>query len=412
MESPTAPSGATAESSDVADAPGGAQPLRVMVVTETYPPEINGVAGAVKRLVEHLVRRGHAVSLVRPRQGRADHPSEGSVRERLVRGCPIPLYREMRFGLPSGQALQRVLESERPDIVHVTTEGPLGWSAVDAARRAGLPVSSDFRTNFHLYARHYGVGVLRTLTLRYLRSFHRRTDVTTVPTRRLASELAALGFGRLAVVRRGVDAELFSPQRRDPALRQAWGVGENDPVVLYVGRLAAEKNIELLFQAFEAIRSVHRTARLVLVGDGPEGRRLRRRHPHAVFTGPLRGAALASSYASADLFLFPSLTETFGNVTMEALASGLAVVAFDYAAAGEHIVNGVSGALVPFGDAPAFVSAARRTAADISVIRAMGRKARETAEKESWDRVLAPFERLLLDLTSAPTAPSSRIALS
>jgi len=380
--------------------------LRIVLVTETYPPEINGVAGTVKRMVDDLHRRGHELWLVRPRQGRHDRDIERErLHERLVAGCPIPMYREMQFGWPADRMLRRLLAETRADVLHVATEGPLGWSALNVAQRANVPVSSDFRTNFHLYTRHYRLGALKSLALRYLRAFHRRTDVTTVPTRRLGSELAALGFGRLAVIRRGVDTELFTPQHRDAALRHSWGASEQAPVVIYVGRIAAEKNIELLFEAFEAIRSRQPAARLVLVGDGPERTRLARRYPHALFAGPLRGVALARCYASADLFLFPSLTETFGNVTMEALASGLAVVAFDYAAAGEHITDGATGRVVAFGDAAAFVSAAEGLASQPQLIQSMGRRARDAVAQESWDAVLAPFERLLHELALRPAGP-------
>ena len=180
-----------------------------------------------------------------------------------------------------------------------------------------------------------------------------------VPTEALRAELQAAGFERTVVVARGVDTQLFDPARRSEALRRHWGVAQGDGVVLYVGRLAAEKNLDLLLQAFAAMQQINPRLRLVLVGDGPLRDALRQRCPEAVFAGQRSGADLAAHYASADLFLFPSLTETFGNVTPEAMASGLPVLAFDHAAAGQLIEHGDNGWLAPPYDAAAFVRLAQ-----------------------------------------------------
>src|SRR5262245_52180320 len=307
--------------------------LRIAVVTETYPPEVNGVAKTAARFVEGLRGLGHEVQVMRPRQSAAD---QGDV---LLRGISIPCYSDLKIGLPAKRALQRMWSFRRPDIVHIVTEGPLGWSALQAAAKLKLPVVSDFRTNFHSYSSHYGVGWLKKPILSYLRRFHNRTLCTIVPTAAMRGELAALGFQRLRVIARGIDTQLFSPARRDAGLRASWGAGPDESVLLYVGRLAAEKNLSTVVAAYEKAAGT----KLVLVGDGPERRDLQARLPNAVFAGIRTGVDLAAHYASGDLFLFPSLTETYGNVTLEAMASGLAVVAFDYAAAGELIESGVKG---------------------------------------------------------------------
>jgi glycosyltransferase involved in cell wall biosynthesis len=221
---------------------------------------------------------------------------------------------------------------------------------------------STFHTNFHSYSRHYGIGWLQGSIERYLRWFHNRTAATLVPTPELAGQLASRGFRNVGVLSRGVDTALFHPGRRSPALRESWGATAHDPVAIVVGRLAPEKNLELALQAFAAIRRHHPNARMVFVGDGPLRDTLARQHHECHFAGTQLGEALATHYASADLFLFPSLTETFGNVVSEALASGLPVVAFDYAAASSLITNGHNGWRVPYGDAPAFM----HTAAEIA----------------------------------------------
>ena len=359
--------------------PGLARPLRIACVTETYPPEVNGVAMTVARLVQALRERGHDVQVVRPRQaGDAGGVSANGHGDVLVRGMPIPRYEGLRMGLPCKRRLVRLWTRHRPDVVHIATEGPLGRSALLAARALGLPVCSEFRTNFHAYSRHYGLGFLRGAIIAYLRRFHNATQCTMVPTRALHDELAGEGFRNLRTVARGVDVRRFDPAHRSEALRAQWGAAPGDLVVTCVGRLAPEKNLDTLLVAFEAIRRTQPRARLVLVGDGPMRPSLQARCPDAVFAGQRLGDELAAHYASADLFLFPSVTETFGNVTTEALASGLAVVAFDYAAARRLIEDGVNGSLAPLADDAAFVAQAVRTAADLARCRALDAQARES----------------------------------
>ncbi len=369
------------------------RPLRIALVTETYPPEVNGVALSVARMAEGLRRRGHELQLIRPRQA-ADGPAQGGQRqgEWLVRGAPIPSYPQLRLGLPAGRVLRELWRSRRPELVHIATEGPLGWSALRAARELDIAVTSDFRTNFQAYSGHYRLGWLRGTVTAYLRRFHNLTGCTMVPTAALRAELQAAGFERTVVVARGVDTQLFDPARRSEALRQQWGVAQGEDVVLYVGRLAAEKNLELLLQAFAAMRQINPRLHLVLVGDGPLRGVLRERCPSAHFAGQRSGTDLAAHYASADLFLFPSLTETFGNVTPEAMASGLPVLAFDHAAAGQLIEHGQSGWLAPPGDVSAFVRWAQQLAHEPAAARQAGQAARRCALDLGWDGILRQVE--------------------
>lgn len=366
--------------------------MSIAVVTETHPPEVNGVAMTVGRLIDGLRGRGHRVSVLRPRQSPADRGGEGDL---LLAGLPLPGYAGLRFGLPAGRALARAWRRQRPDVVHVVTEGPLGWSAVAAARRLGLPVTSGFHTNFDRYSVHYGLGWLRPAVAAYLRSLHRRTSATMVPTAALAADLAGEGIPGVCVVGRGVDTELFHPRRRTRDLREAWGAGATDPVCLYVGRLAPEKNLALSCRAFDAVRAVCPGARLVWVGEGPASARLRRERPADCFAGTRVGIDLAAHFASADLFLFGSLTETYGNVVAEAMASGLPVVAYRSAAAAEIIEDGFSGCSVPPGDEAAFVAAARSLARNEAMRAAIGGRARLDMESRGWPAVVERFEGML-----------------
>lgn len=377
--------------------PAAMRKMRVAMVTETYPPEINGVAMTMGRIVSGLQARGHTVQLIRPRQ----HPEDCAVEqplfeEVLQRGVPIPRYDALKLGLPAKQALLRLWAKLRPDIVHVVTEGPLGWSALAAASKLKLPVTTDFHTNFHSYSAHYGVGWLKTPITAYLRKFHNKALSTLVPTESLRRELAALGFRNLEVVARGVDTALFNPQRRSAALRREWGVKDGEPVALSVGRLAPEKNLPLVLRSYRLMRELQPLLRLVLVGDGPERARLARDNPDVVFAGMRIGEDLAAHYASADVFLFPSMTETYGNVTVEAMASGLAVVAYDYAAAQQHIRHSQNGVLVPFGAADDYAQAAAALANDTARIKVLGANARTTTEKLDWSCIVAEFEQALL----------------
>lgn len=331
-------------------------PLRIAVVTETWPPEVNGVALTLSKLVEQLSLKQHAIQLIRPRQDKLDTASDQlGWSEMLMRGLPIPRYPQLKLGLPSKKELIRAWTHKRPDVVHIATEGPLGWSALQAARVLRLPVTSDFRTNFHRYSQHYGVGWLSKPIAAYLRKFHNRTLFTMVPTHALKNQLQGAGFDNLQVVARGVDTQLFHPSKRSSSLRQEWQTNDTTTVLLSVGRLASEKNLDLVVNTYHTLRQSGRRVKLVFAGDGPYRSKLQTQCPDAIFTGMCSQAHLAVVYASADLLLFPSLTETFGNVTLESLASGTPVLAFDCAAASELVQDTQNGWLVAGDDAQRYV---------------------------------------------------------
>ena len=383
--------------------PAARRQLRVAFVTETYSPEVNGVATTTEQFVEGLHRRGHDVQLIRPRQDRTDAADAAPrFHEVLMRGLPIPKYPHLRMGVPSKRALVKLWSLRRPDVVHVATEGPLGWSALQAGRHLRIPVTSDFRTNFHAYSKHYGIGWLDRPIMAYLRKFHNQCACTLVPTEVLRRDLEAAAFQRLRVVPRGVDTTRFAPAHRSDALRAAWGAGPGDLVMGCVGRLAAEKNLGLLVAAWRAVVARHPRTRLVFVGDGPLRAELQAACPDAVFTGTRKGPDLAAHYASMDLFVFPSLTETFGNVTVEALASGLAVVAFDHAAAGQLIRHGHNGLLAACGDGDGFVAAAQALADDAALRTAVAAQGLLTAAGLGWDAVVARFEQQLMQAGVTP----------
>ena len=375
--------------------------LRVALVTETFPPEVNGVAMTLGRLVDGLLERGHEVQVVRPRQGRADGQLQREgLDEVLSHGVPIPNYPDLHFGLPSGSRLIKLWQQQRPDVVHVATEGPLGWSAVTAARKLRLPVTSSFHTNFDNYSQHYGIGLLKTPIDAYLRKLHNRTMATLVPTQDLVQALEARGYHNVSVMSRGVAIEQFHPRCRSAALRQSWGAAPDDVVVLYVGRLAKEKNVGTLLSAFAAIQSRLPSAKLVFVGDGPLRKPLQEACPQAIFCGTQVGADLAVHYASGDLFLFPSSSETYGNVVPEAMASGLAVLAYARAAAGSLIRHGHNGILAEVDDELGFVNAAVALATDAQKIHALRANAAPSVAHLGWPAVFDAFIATLRNVVS------------
>jgi len=348
------------------------------------------------RLVDGLLNRGCTVNVFRPRQPADAAPRmNGHYAEHLTTGMRIPLYPEMRFGFPASARLRESWHKHRPDAVYIATEGPLGWSAVNTAVQLGIPTLSGFHTNFHTYSRHYRLTLLEPLILAYLRRLHRRTDCTLVPTSELATQLRERGFGCVEVLTRGVDTGLFNPGRRSDQLRTQWAAVPGQPVCLYVGRIAAEKNILTAVTAFRAIQKARADARLVLVGDGPLRAKLAAANPDFVFCGTRRGVELAEHYASGDLFLFPSQSETFGNVVTEAMASGLAVVAYNQAAAAEHIRDGENGALAEDGSDDSFVRRASQLAQRGEGIADIGREAARYASSLGWEGIVERFVQLL-----------------
>lgn len=389
--------------------------MRITYVTETYTPQINGVALIVERTLRHLRAAGHQVELLRPRQ-----PGEAacdSADEWRTAGSTLPWHDELNFGLASAAALRRRWHraGQLPELVHVATSGPLAWAALAAARAEGVATTAELRFDPRPRLQQFGAWSL--LARGYLKRLHAMADCSFVPTRELAGRLAAQGFENLQVLGRGVDGASFSPQWRDGWLRRDWRACSHHPVLLYVGRLDAGKNVELALQAYEQLRQDERSLRMVVVGDGPLRRELQARHPRVRFAGWQRGTELARHYASADVCLFPGLDTTFGCVTLEAMASGLALVAFDRAAAALHVVDGSNGFLAAPAATPAatrqhFVAAAQRALKAAAADHPVRQQARLTALRADWHGVLSGFESRLRTLSKQAPPLHGRAALA
>ena len=369
------------------------KPLWIEVVTDTYVPDINGVALSLGRLCAGLRERGHRVEVIR--SGRA--AGEGGA---WVPWWPLPGYWEIKVGAPWPGQFRRRWRKNRPDVVYVAIETPLGFSAVSAALKLGIPVVGGFHTNFREYLRKYGMAWVSDRVWSYQKWFHERLARTLVPSPDARDKLVRAGFTKVAVLGRGVDTALFHPAKRSEDLRRQWGATAEAPVVLVVGRVSSEKNIELAIRAFDRMRRSCPDVICVVVGDGPARARLEREHPEVRFAGYQVGGQLAACYASADILLFPSETETFGNVLLEGMAGGLAVLAYDYAAAAWHCVDGVNGVKVAKSDENAFLEAAENLL-DAPLRASLGREARRTAESLGWPAVVAELEQIFREVSGA-----------
>lgn len=367
--------------------------MRLCIVSETWLPEINGVAHTLARLSDGLIRQGVTIDLVRPRSqitGNAPDTQAQSLavdNTEQVTAVPLPGYRDVQIGLATPGRLRAFFQAHQPDVVYLATQGPLGWAARQASRKLGIPLIAGWHTNFDHYCNDYGLGLLANITRRYLHYFHNGCALTLVPTALQARELRTSGIHHIDVLARGIDSQHFSPSLRDPALRQQWGVNEHQPVALYVGRLAVEKNLTLLQETYQAMANVRPDMAFVVVGDGPARQQLEAQLPNAHFTGFINQQALARYYASADIFVFPSLSETWGNVVTEAMACGLAVIAYRQAASATLIQNGQNGICVPAGDAEAFCQAGVDLCQHPADYARYGRLARLRAREQSWQAI-------------------------
>lgn len=368
----------------------------VAVVTETWYPDINGVSHSIGKIVHHLLNLGVNVQLFGVKNDLLDETELDPRLEYFAcRGSKLPFYKEVSFGIFNSKQLRIQWRKDPPDIIQIVTEGPLGYSAMKTAKRLNIPVISDYHTNFQLYSKNYHLGWLEKIVSGYLRYLHNHTYMTVVPTKELQKQLQYQKYNNVKIMTRGIDTAVFNPNHRSEKLRKTWGVSNSDPVILYVGRIAAEKNIALAIKAFQATHEQNPNSKFVLVGDGPLRKQLEQKHPELIFCGMQTGKALSEHYASADIFLAPSVTETFGNTILEAMASGLAVVTYNYAAALEHMENGVTGIKVPFDNEQEFIKQAIELSQDDALIECLRTNAHLRVQNLSWNDVSKQLLRLM-----------------
>jgi len=337
--------------------------VRIGLLSDTYTPQVNGVTTVVRRIAALLRADGHEVVVVAPRYPRG--PEVKDERELRVASMPFPLYTDIRLSLPDFRRMAEFLNAFRPDVIHVHTEGGIGLAGRRYALGRGVPLATSFHTNFPQYSRHYGVGLLEPAVWRWLVWFHRPAQLTLTPGHAVRDELARRGLTRVAVWGCGVDTTQFHPGRRDAGWRRWLAGGDDTTVALHVGRLAREKNLDVLIEAWGRARNVlGQRATFVVAGAGPYARRIAAHLPFVRQLGFLPREQLAPLYASADVCVFPSQTETCGLVALEAMASGVPVIAADAGGFRENVAHGVTGLLVPPEDVEGFTEALAELVAD------------------------------------------------
>jgi glycosyltransferase involved in cell wall biosynthesis len=380
--------------------------MRVTLVTETYFPQVNGVSRTLGELARYLTENGDQVQLICPDYG-ASGDQEPVYK---VPSIVLPFYKELHLPRPPFGNVHRAIASFRPDIVHIATEATLGWSVLQLALRRRLAVVSSFHTNFDQYSHHYGVGWAKGLIWRYLRWFHNCTRETYVPSETTIGDLERRGFERMVLWRRGVDSTLFRPDRPGRfEVRRVLGWSPHDVVIAYVSRIAPEKNVDYLAAALAIVASRRPDVRILLVGDGPSRKALEQRIGSiAQFAGYRQGEDLADHYAAADIFAFSSLTETLGNVVLEAMASGLPVVALRAGGVGETVESGSTGILVDAETVPErFASALLWLVEQDQERRKMAGAARSYALSVSWDAIMAALRGRYQSVIDAHAHPLS-----
>ena len=371
--------------------------LRLALITGNYDSVVDGVALCTQRQVSHFARAGVPVRVYAPASAT---PAPGDV----VRVASVPFAPPYRLALGIGPQLHANLAAFRPTIVHVGSPDFLGASAQAWARRRGIPVVGTFYTHFGSYLHYYRAGFLEPLAWRWLKRFYERCAEVYVPGESMIDELRRHGLRANFVVSPfGVDPAQFAPSHRSETWRAAHAVAPHEIAVLFVGRLVWEKNLEVFARAVNRVPGL----RPVIVGEGPAGAAFRALLPHAAFTGKLRGDALSAAFASCDIFFFPSASETFGCVTVEALASGLPCVVADATGSRDIVRDGVEGFVRPPTDEVAFAEVLRQLAADPVLRERLRKQGLERAASFHWEpvlaRLLSHFRRVALTFRNLRT---------
>lgn len=366
-------------------------PLRLALFTGNYNHIADGVSLTLNRLVAFLEAHGVEVLVFGPTV--ADPPMDHAGTLVPLPSIAAPGRPEYRLTTRLPRAVRERLEAFGPTLVHIATPDVGGYRALRWAKGNGVPVVASYHTHFSSYLKYYGVSALEGLLWEYARWFYGQCEHVYVPSRSMAAVLRSHEISDgLRLWERGVDTDRFHPRHRDPAWRRKLGVRGDDVLVTFVGRLVWEKGLHVFADVAEGLRAQGLPARTLIVGDGPARADLEARLPQTIFTGHLGGDALARAYASSDVFLFPSDTETFGNVTLEAMASGLPTVCADATGSSELVQHGTTGYLAPPGHAPSFLDYTAGLVRDADLRTRMGAHALDCAERYSWDAIL---ERLL-----------------
>jgi phosphatidylinositol alpha 1,6-mannosyltransferase len=369
--------------------------MRIGIFAETFLPKIDGITNTLCHLLEHLEARGHQALMFAPNGG----PSYYAGAEIIgLPAIPLPLYPELKLVPPILSGVDERLAEFEPDLVHVVNPFLLGVVGIQAGRAVNVPVVASYHTDLPGYTERWGMGFSKELFWTYTRWVHNQADLNLCPSHYTLAELNEQGFERLKVWGRGVDNVQYHPDHRSAEMRaRLTNDNSQQPLLLYVGRLAVEKRVEWLHPVITNLENV----RLAIVGDGPLRDSLETLFDgtNTVFTGYLSGEDLAAAYASSDIFVFPAANETLGNVVLEAMASGLPVIAPDAGGVTDHVYPGATGILFPSEEQDSFMQAVTQLLCDPVAANQMGTAGRAYAERNSWpfilDGLLKNYQELL-----------------
>ena len=368
--------------------------MRVALYTDTFYPQINGVSNTVYRLANYMKKNKIPYKIFAPHYpGDNGHNYDFNICRFL--SMPFPFYPECRLSIPYYPKLLREMDDFKPDIIHSITQSGIGCSGLRYAKEKNIPFVASFTTNFSMYLKYYKLQYLEEALWGYLKWFHSNAYANFCPSQDTIESLEPKGISNLKIATRGIDIELFSPLKRSEKFRNKYGLNGKTSF-LYAGRLAPEKDLDTLVQSANEIYSKFPAESIfVIVGDGPMREQLAAEMPpNTVFTGYLKGEALSEAYASADVFVFPSGTETLGNVVLEAMASGLPVIAVNSGGVKENVLNGYNGIMCRYKDKHEFASAMERFIEDEALKTIMSQNARAYTLSKTWDKV---FDKLMDD---------------
>jgi glycosyltransferase involved in cell wall biosynthesis len=371
--------------------------MRIAVFTDTYLPEINGVTKTLGKLADYLGRNDHTFKIYSPTYQEARSSDDTTTR---AKSFAFPLYPECRVAFPAKKRWRQELEELKPDLIHLVTPFPVGLAGLSLAKKMKVPLVASYHTNFDAYLKCYHISFLKHIYWPFFRWFHNQCTYNLVPSLDTKGDLENSGVNNVRIWARGIEADLFSPAKRDDEWRRSLGL-ENKKVILYVGRLGAEKSVMTLLKAMKSLNETHNgdDLHLVLVGDGPQRAKLERTAPdNATFVGFKRGDELHRIFASGDIFAFPSGTETLGNVVLEAMASGLPVVACGEGGIPDNVRHGETGLLHKYDNADDLAHQISTLLDNPDEATRLANAGRAYAESMSWDKI---FDRLIADYEEA-----------
>jgi glycosyltransferase involved in cell wall biosynthesis len=364
--------------------------MKIALFTDTYLPQINGVTNTIDRLEKYFTKKNIDYKILAPEY-------EEMWRNEKVESFysfKFLLYPECRLSIFTNGRVNSILSNFKPDLVHLATEFNMGWAGVNYALRNDLPCISTYTTNYSEYLKYYKFDLLSNVAWDYFKWFHNQNDLTLCPSTETKGLLLQKGINNVDVWGRGIDSSHFSPSKRNSSIRTKYKIKDEEILLLYVGRISVEKDLDILFDAYREIQNAHNNIKLIVAGEGPLMGKFKTENPGVIFTGYMKGEALAELYASSDIMTFPSSTETLGNVVLEAMASGIPVVGVNSGGVKENIIDGWNGIMCKPRNTASYYEGIKRFIENREYRLLLGENARHFALSKDWDQV---FEKLVRD---------------